>query len=104
MKVKFKLSRYQMNLWSDFLTLNELGNLKFGDSSRRMMYFNLKKLIEKIQQLSQENKDTYKITLDAEQALAFNVVVERMSGHRVSPDDQVVINHIVGIIDQKTRI
>lgn len=98
-----KLNSNQVKIWIAYLEM--LWFVPESDSMPivKMVYHALSKLIHKLKTVSVIDKTEYKFEIDSVEGLAFISHIQGYSNYLVNPVDTAIINHIIGIIDQKTK-
>lgn len=103
MKVQFKIGRNQLIIWIAFLIGTWDSEIRTDDISKRIDFILLSSLLHKLKLQSVLIKDRYSFKLDASDALAFIKHAQSCNTSQIHAVDLVIINEIVGIIDQKTK-
>ena len=103
MKIKFKLNQHQLQVWIS--CLESCWMVPGNDSTTvvKMVYHALSKLIHKLQSENLTRKSDYNFSIDSIEALAFVAHIQQYTSYILNPVDTVIINEIIGIIDQKTK-
>lgn len=103
MKIKMKLTNHQAKVWIAYLEI--LWTVPAIDSLPvvKMIYHALSNLIHQLKKATVIEKEVYKIDVETVNGLAFIAHIQSYSGYLANPTDTVIINEIIGIIDQKTK-
>ncbi|MGJ1366019.1 hypothetical protein [Sphingobacterium spiritivorum] len=101
MKITFKLNRRQLLIWLNSIDLAIGSGLLSDNTLSKMFAANLLSLNQHLTMASVIVKQKYSVKANVSDCLAFQFLTETMI-LPLSETDQVVINQIVGIIDQKT--
>lgn len=101
-KVQFKLDRRRLLIWLNFVN----GIIVYGsfnsDTLAKMFVANLQELEDRLKDVSRNVKVKYTFSVSASQCLAFQYLIQTVVAD-VSSTDEVTLNEIAGIIDQKTK-
>lgn len=103
MKVQFKISRNQLIIWIGFLIATWDSEIRPDDISKRIDFLLLSSLLHKLKLQSVLIKDRYCFKLDAADALAFVKHAQNCNTAQIHAVDLILINQLIGIIDQKTK-
>ena len=103
MKIKFKLNRHQLEVWISCLESCWMESSNESPPLVKMVFHALSKLMHKLQSENLMRKSDYNFSVDSVEALAFVAHIQQYTRYIVNPVDTVIINEIIGIIDQKTK-
>lgn len=101
MKIKFKLTRREIGVWGGVIIATNM--CKTNDPLDRIVELLLDSLLFRLRRLAETNKPKYSISVPEAEALAFMAHCERVTLNEIDTADIIVINNIIGIIDQKTK-
>ncbi|WP_293913158.1 MULTISPECIES: hypothetical protein [unclassified Sphingobacterium] len=101
MKITFKLDRRQLLIWLNSIDLAMGAGLLTNNALSKMFVANLVSLKQHLTIASVIVKQKYSVKANVSDCLAFQFLSETFV-LPLSETDQVVINQIIGIIDQKT--
>lgn len=103
MKIKFKLNQHQLQVWISCLESCWMESSTESPPIVKMVYHSLSKLMHKLQSENLMSKSNYNFSIDSVEGLAFVTHIQQYDRYILNPIDTVIINEIIGIIDQKTK-
>lgn len=100
-KIKLKLSNHDLQVMIDFIEYTYPNRYLRSKHEGKLIESCLAELLHKLSSKSLEPQLKYSITISVSQGLAL-LIHAKTQLTTIQPREQVIINNIVGIIDQKT--